>query len=201
MDRALDIAVNAQKAWAKESFESRSKVLRQVAVEFAKGRGDSIGTMLVDAGKAIREADAEVSEAVDFANYYAGSLDNPGWFDGTEPTPMGVVVITPPWNFPYAIPAGGVLAALMAGNAVILKPAPESVLVAWHLAQQFWNAGVSKEMLQFVPTDDGSTGKHLVFKRTRRCHHSHGKHSHRTHCFSPGVRRCESSQKPAGRMR
>ena len=49
--------------------------------------------------------------------------------------PLGVVVVTPPWNFPLSIPAGGVLAALAAGNAVVLKPAPEAVLVGWQLAQ------------------------------------------------------------------
>ncbi|MEZ6107604.1 MAG: aldehyde dehydrogenase family protein [Pirellulaceae bacterium] len=57
-------------------------------------------------------------------------------------------MVTPPWNFPYAIPAGGAMAALMAGNAVILKPAPESVLTAWHMVQQLWRAGVPREVLQ-----------------------------------------------------
>ena len=55
--------------------------------------------------------------------------------------PLGVVVVTPPWNFPLSIPAGGVLAALAAGNAVILKPAPEAVLVGWHLAHALWDGG------------------------------------------------------------
>ena len=75
---------------------------------------------------------------------------------------VGVVAVTPPWNFPYAIPAGGVLAALMAGNSVILKPARESVLTAYQLAQQMWKAGVPKEVLQFLPLIDGATGKKLI---------------------------------------
>ena len=61
--------------------------------------------------------------------------------DGARLEPLGVVVVTPPWNFPLAIPAGGVLAALVAGNAVLLKPAPETVLVGWHLAGALLGGG------------------------------------------------------------
>lgn len=74
----------------------------------------------------------------------------------------GVVVVTPPWNFPYAIPAGGVLAALMAGNSVILKPASESVLTAWKLATQLWEAGVPKEVLQFITLKEHSLGEKMI---------------------------------------
>ncbi len=162
IERTLQAAVDAQPGWESRSFADRAAILRDVAVEFARERGDTIGAMLLDAGKNITEADVEISEAIDFAEYYSGLLDNPGWFDGTSARAFGVVVVTPPWNFPYAIPAGGVLAALMAGNAVILKPARESVLTAWHLANQFWNAGVPTDVLQFVPTVDGKTGKALV---------------------------------------
>ncbi|MEM7455448.1 MAG: bifunctional proline dehydrogenase/L-glutamate gamma-semialdehyde dehydrogenase [Planctomycetota bacterium] len=162
IELALKTATEAQPAWEARSIEDRAKILRDVAVEFARERGETIGAMLLDAGKNIIEADVEISEAIDFANYYAESLSRPGWFDGTSAKAFGVVVVTPPWNFPYAIPAGGVLAALMAGNTVILKPARESVLVAWQLAQQFWNAGVPKDVLQFTPTVDGETGKFLI---------------------------------------
>ncbi len=62
-----------------------------------------------------------------------------------------MVVVAPPWNFPLAIPAGGVLAALAAGNAVVLKPAPEAVLVAWHLAEALWDAGVPRERCSSCP--------------------------------------------------
>ena len=118
--------------------------------------------MLADAGKSVVEGDTEVSEAIDFAEYYSRSLDTEGWTDGTTSQPVGVVVVTPPWNFPYAIPAGGCLAALMAGNTVILKPAPETVLTAWHLVCQLWNAGVPREVLQFLPLEDGERGKSLI---------------------------------------
>ncbi len=93
--------------------------------------------MADEAGKTVREADPEVSEAIDFARYC-------GARPSCRPTAcrVGVVVVAPPWNFPYAIPAGGVFAALMAGNAVVLKPAPQTPRTAWLLAEQCWRAGV-----------------------------------------------------------
>ncbi len=75
---------------------------------------------------------------------------------------MGVVLVVPPWNFPYAIAAGGVLAALAAGNTVLLKPAPEAVRVGWILADQLWRSGVPRDVLQFVPSRDDDVGRHLV---------------------------------------
>ena len=74
----------------------------------------------------------------------------------------GVVVVVSPWNFPIAIPCGGVAAALAAGNTVILKPASDAVLVAWELCQCFWRGGVSKKTLQFVPCSGGEEGSALV---------------------------------------
>ncbi|HRF01272.1 MAG TPA: proline dehydrogenase family protein [Pirellulaceae bacterium] len=162
VETALATAHAAIPAWSGRGIAGRADVLRQVAVEFAKGRGELIGCMTLDGGKGATEADVEVSEAIDFAEYYARSLDDPAWFDGTEPSPIGIVVVTPPWNFPYAIPAGGVLAALMAGNSVILKPAPEAVLTAWYLVRQFWDAGVPRDVLQFLPLADGDLGRRLL---------------------------------------
>ena len=162
IDLALETAVESQPQWEELGIEQRSSILRNSGSVMAANRADTIGAMLLDAGKNISEADVEISEAIDFANYYAESMLAAGWNDGTVGRACGVVVVTPPWNFPFAIPAGGVLAALAAGNSVILKPARESVLVAWMLVQQLWAAGVPKKVLQFAPTLDGKTGKKLV---------------------------------------
>jgi RHH-type proline utilization regulon transcriptional repressor/proline dehydrogenase/delta 1-pyrroline-5-carboxylate dehydrogenase len=162
VDRAVASAAAATTGWAALGVEGRGRILRTAAAEMANRRGDTIGAMLLDAGKAVSEADPEVSEAIDFASYYAGSLEDAAWHDGTTAEPLGVVVVAPPWNFPYAIAAGGCLAALAAGNAVILKPAPQSVLVAWALAEQLWAAGVPRDVLQFLPLDDGDAGRRLV---------------------------------------
>src|SRR3954465_6714891 len=76
--------------------------------------------------------------------------------------PKGVGVVVPPWNFPIAIPCGGGAAALAAGNTVIMKPASDTVLIAWELCQCFWRAGVSKSALQFLPCAGSREGRKLV---------------------------------------
>lgn len=162
VEQALNAAVAAQPAWAAQPVAERRRLLLQVAAELARRRGDLIGAMIVDGAKTVAEADPEFSEAVDFARYYAHALDLGDETAGCHLEPLGVVVVTPPWNFPLSIPAGGVLAALMAGNAVILKPAPEAVLVAWHLAQALWAAGIPKRVLQFVPAPDNEVGQALI---------------------------------------
>ena len=160
--QALHVAAQAQTEWQARPIAERKALLQQAATVLANQRSELIGAMILDAAKTISEADAEVSEAIDFANYYAQALDHVLAFADCRPIPLGVVVVTPPWNFPLAIPAGGVLAALMAGNTVILKPAPEVVLVGWYLAQALWAAGIPKGVLQFVPCPDNEIGQQLI---------------------------------------
>ena len=158
LNEVLEAAKAAQIGWAQQSIAARAAILNQAADVMSQGRFEAIACMRVDAKKAAPESDAEVSEAIDFARYYAMH----GVPDGVAATPLGVAVVTPPWNFPYAIPCGGVLAALVAGNAVILKPAPETAQTAYLLARQLWQAGVPQDVLQFFPCDDGETGKALI---------------------------------------
>jgi RHH-type transcriptional regulator, proline utilization regulon repressor / proline dehydrogenase / delta 1-pyrroline-5-carboxylate dehydrogenase len=163
VDRALAVARAAQPGWGARSFVARGAVLEACAAALGRRRGDLIGAMMLDGAKTVTEADVEVSEAVDFARYYARALpETAGELDDCSMEPLGVVVVTPPWNFPLSIPAGGVLAALAAGNAVVLKPAPEAVLVGWWLAKCLWEAGVPREILQFLPCPDDETGRGLV---------------------------------------
>ena len=113
----------------------------------------------------MHEGDPEVSEAIDFCRYYATTgrerLDAAST-RGLDVDARGVVVVVGPWNFPYAIPTGGVAAAIAAGNSVVLKPAPEAVAVGAWIADQFWRAGVPRDVLQLVVCDDGPIGRHLV---------------------------------------
>jgi RHH-type proline utilization regulon transcriptional repressor/proline dehydrogenase/delta 1-pyrroline-5-carboxylate dehydrogenase len=163
VDHALTAATNAQPAWAARPAETRAAVLEACAAELGRRRGELIGAMMLDGAKTVTEADVEVSEAVDFARYYARTLrESEDELRDCRGEPLGVVVVTPPWNFPLSIPAGGVLAALAAGNAVVLKPAPEAILVGWELASGLWNAGVSGEILQFLPCPDDEVGRSLV---------------------------------------
>jgi RHH-type proline utilization regulon transcriptional repressor/proline dehydrogenase/delta 1-pyrroline-5-carboxylate dehydrogenase len=162
VDRAVRAARTAQVAWAARPVAERAGILLGCADELTRRRGDLIGAMILDGAKTVGEADPEISEAIDFARYYAGALDLGDEISDCRMAPLGVVVVTPPWNFPLSIPAGGVLAALMVGNAVILKPAPEAVLVGWHLAQALWDAGVPRAVLQFLSCPDNEVGQALI---------------------------------------
>jgi RHH-type proline utilization regulon transcriptional repressor/proline dehydrogenase/delta 1-pyrroline-5-carboxylate dehydrogenase len=163
VEDALAAARAAQPAWAARPAADREALLEACAADLAWRRGDLIGAMILDGAKTAAEADAEISEAVDFGRYYARTLrKEAGEVDDCRVEPLGVVVVTPPWNFPLSIPAGGVLASLASGNAVILKPAPEAVLVGWGLARCLWEAGVPRDIVQFLPVPDDETGQRLV---------------------------------------
>ncbi len=164
VDEAVSAAKRAQREWRERSWASRAQLLLAVADELSLERGRLIGAMTRDAGKVLKEADTEVSEAIDLVRYYATSIARLDELakEGVAFSPLGTVLVVPPWNFPAAIPIGGVAGALAAGNTVILKPAPETVAVAWVFVNAFWSAGVSKEVLQFVPCADGDVGRKLV---------------------------------------
>jgi RHH-type proline utilization regulon transcriptional repressor/proline dehydrogenase/delta 1-pyrroline-5-carboxylate dehydrogenase len=162
IERALGCAVADPSGWRALGVEERGRILAAVAHEIRASRGELMGAALADGGKILTESDPEVSEAVDFVAYYAASARELAALDTIEARPKGVVVVVPPWNFPIAIPCGGVSAALAAGNTVILKPASHTVLVAWELCRCFWRAGVPREALQFVPCAGASGGQLLV---------------------------------------
>ncbi len=161
VDEAVAVARNAGPRWGAVPLPERRRLLRGVAEVMAGERGRTIATMAFDAGKVVVEGDAEVSEAIDFARWYAEEASKLGRKD-VRCAPLGTVVVAPPWNFPYAIPAGGVLAALAAGNAVILKPAPETVRTARLLAEHLWAAGIPDDVLQFLPCPDDDVGRRLI---------------------------------------
>ena len=164
IDAAVEAAVRDPDGWRSLAPRARQQILRQAAQEFRKARADLMGAALANCGKTLAESDPEVSEAIDFVEFYA---ETARWFmeegpPGLEATGKGVVVVVSPWNFPVAIPCGGIAAALAAGNTVILKPASDAVLPAWELCQCFWRGGVSKQVLQFVPCSGAREGSQLV---------------------------------------
>ena len=158
IDQAVKIAKAEQVQWGETSVQTIKEIIGPCAVNMELGRARLTAVMMKDGGKTIAEADPEISEAIDFARFYALSAQH---LD-IQSQPLGLVVIVPPWNFPYAIPAGGIFAALVAGNAVIFKPAPETVLIAWELVNQLWSAGIPKTLLHFIPTEDNEVGKKLI---------------------------------------
>jgi len=123
LQEIMDRVVDGGARWGKESLNTRATKLHEIGVAIEANRGRLIEVAMAEAGKTIDQADTEISEAVDFAHYYAQRALELDKIDGASPVPFGVTVVTPPWNFPIAIPAGGALAALAAGSAVVLKPA------------------------------------------------------------------------------
>jgi RHH-type proline utilization regulon transcriptional repressor/proline dehydrogenase/delta 1-pyrroline-5-carboxylate dehydrogenase len=157
VDTAISTAKDAQKNWSGLSIQERTDILLKAAGVMAQATTQTIAVLSRDAGKTVAESDPEVAEAIDFARFYATTAQNFG-----ESTPLGTILVIPPWNFPYAIPMGGVCAALAAGNTVILKPAPETVATAWEIVNHLWQGGVPKDVLQFLPMRDDEDGKYLV---------------------------------------
>ena len=166
VERAIAAAKAQEASWGSSSLEMRSHLLAHIAQELRRGRKELIGAMVADTGKTVTEADIEVSEAIDLAEFYRSNLKKWHELPDIEWTPKGTILVAPPWNFPCSIPAGGILAALATGNCVLFKPAPESILVGWVLAQLFWQAGVSRKVLQFIACDDEPVGSQLI-KDTR----------------------------------
>ncbi|MCE9545442.1 MAG: proline dehydrogenase family protein [Planctomycetia bacterium] len=162
VDQAVACARADADGWRELSHAARAEVMRRAAQELRNARGDLIGAALAVAGKTIAESDPEVSEAVDFVEFYTNSAGYFHELPGVGATPRGVVVVISPWNFPIAIPCGGVAVALAAGNTVILKPASDAVLVAYELCQSFWRAGVSQRTLQLLPCSGGDAGLRLA---------------------------------------
>jgi RHH-type proline utilization regulon transcriptional repressor/proline dehydrogenase/delta 1-pyrroline-5-carboxylate dehydrogenase len=162
VDRAVAVAKGDPDGWRRKSIEERHRVFLKVAMEIRKARGDLIGAAAANTGKVFTESDVEVSEAIDFAEYYPRSARAFSDIKTIRCRGKGVGVVISPWNFPIAIPCGGIVASLAAGNTVIFKPSSDAVLVAWELCQCFWRAGVSKNVLQFLPCAGETTGGRLI---------------------------------------
>ncbi len=160
--RAVAAAKEDPDGWRKTTPRRRHRILSAAANEIRKARGDLIGAAAATTGKIFTEADPEVSEAVDFVELYPHAARS--YFDmhTLRCRGKGVGVVVSPWNFPIAIPCGGITAALAAGNTVIFKPSSDAILVGWLLCRCFWRAGISRNVLQFLPCEGGSTGARLT---------------------------------------
>lgn len=153
----IDIAAKDPAHWRNTTVEQRHKIMYKAADNLGKMRGDLIGSMCAITGKTVEEADVEVSEAIDYCRYYTTSMKKLEQLPDIVFNGKGTVLVLSPWNFPCAIPCGGVVAALASGNTCILKPATVAAPVAWLFAKAFWDAGVPKEALQVDITNREGT--------------------------------------------
>lgn len=166
LDDVIESAIKAGETWRDLPLETRSQVLIRIGDHLAANRSRLIEVMGSETGKTIDQADPEVSEGIDFARYYGQQcleLDN---IAGATPHPVGLTVVTPPWNFPTAIPTGSMTSALATGSPVIIKPAPQAQRTAAVIVQAIWDAfdefDLPHEILTFVIAEENSLGSNLV---------------------------------------
>lgn len=162
LDATIAGVHDAAALWGARPAAERAEVLLRAAAALEGRRGDLIEVAASETGKVFAEADVEVSEAVDFARYYAAKARELDAVAGAAFEPARVTVVTPPWNFPLAIPAGGVLAALAAGSGVVFKPAPQSRRCAAVIAETLWEVGVPRDVLALVDIEEGDLGRALI---------------------------------------
>lgn len=163
VDDIVERARRAQEVWQQTTWQERRDVLARVATEFAARRGDFLSVMATTTGKTLREGDPEVSEAIDFTTYAAHLTRAQEKRASTlEWQPHAVTLVAGPWNFPFAIPTAGLVHAVAAGGAAILKPAPEARAVGAAIIEAMESAGVPENLVQLACTPDDAVGQHLV---------------------------------------
>ncbi len=173
VDKAIDVATKNHGDWDRTPAEDRAAILQKTADLFEQNAAELMSICVLEAGKTLPDAVAELREAVDFLRYYAVQATRLYGELTTLPGPTGernqlgmrgrgVFVCISPWNFPLAIFTGQVAAALASGNAVLAKPAEQTPLVAHRAIQLFLEAGVPESVLHFLPGDGASIGGRSV---------------------------------------
>jgi 1-pyrroline-5-carboxylate dehydrogenase len=172
-DQAIEAAVEAFKSWKQTPVEERAAMLLTVADKMRQRKHEFSAVMVLEVGKSWSEADGDTAEAIDFLEYYARQMlriaDSSALLAEYEPErlalhyiPLGVGAVIPPWNFPNAITTGMTSASIVAGNTVVLKPAEQSPLIAWKMAELFWESGLPDGVLNFITGPGAEVGGRMV---------------------------------------
>ena len=170
-DQALAAAKAAFPAWAATPARERAAILRRAADIMEARRHELNAWIGLEVGKPLGQADPEVSEAIDFCRFYADEMerldqghtyDYPGETNRYRYFPRGIGVVISPWNFPMAITTGMTVASLVAGNCTLLKPAENSSVIAAKIAEILYEAGIPKDVFQFIPAKGSTVGAYLV---------------------------------------
>ena len=162
LDAIIARGIAAADAWQALGADERARILYRAGEQLENRRGALLEVMGSECGKTLDQGDPEVSEAIDFANYYAMLGQQLDRVDGAAYRPQKLTAVIPPWNFPVAIPAGGALAALAAGSSVVIKPATNSARSGAVMVEALWEAGVPRDVLQLVQFEDRALGSQLV---------------------------------------
>ncbi|HUF51012.1 MAG TPA: L-glutamate gamma-semialdehyde dehydrogenase [Longimicrobiales bacterium] len=170
---AIGAAAAAFQSWRKVSWEERADYLFRIADALRERRFEFAALMVYEVSKSWTEADADVAELIDFAEYYAREalrigapqpvVQYPGERDEMRYIPLGVGAVIPPWNFPAAIMGGMTMAAIVTGNTVVLKPAHTSSIIAAKFAELLVDdLGLPTGVLNFVPGPGSVIGDVIV---------------------------------------
>lgn len=171
-DKAIAIAKKGFEHWSRSPVEDRAAMLDRTADLLEQNRDRLMMILAMEAGKCLPDGIAEIREAVDFCRYYAAQARSQFGEGRLMPGPTGeenryryrgrgVFVCISPWNFPLAIFLGQISAALLAGNAVIAKPAEQTPLIAHETARLMYQAGLPEDAFLLVP-GDGEVGAALT---------------------------------------
>ncbi|WP_336652241.1 MULTISPECIES: bifunctional proline dehydrogenase/L-glutamate gamma-semialdehyde dehydrogenase [unclassified Leucobacter] len=162
LDAVIERGIAAADTWQAVGADERARILIRAGECLEARRAELLEVMGSECGKTLDQGDPEVSEAIDFANYYAMLGQLLEQVDGAVYRPKRLIAVIPPWNFPVAIPAGGVLSALAAGSSVIIKPASNSARSGAVMVEALWEAGVPHEVLQMVQFADRELASKFV---------------------------------------
>jgi len=175
---AVEKAHAAFPAWSETPAADRVAIFMQAAQRLRERKHEFSALLCFEVGKSWAEADADTAEAIDFLEYYAGQMLRlaqpqpvtpvPGERNQMIYIPLGVGVIIPPWNFPLAIMAGMASAALLAGNTVVVKPASQSPAIAAMFVQLMHEAGLPKNVLNFITGPGSEVGGACVQHKLTR---------------------------------
>lgn len=170
-EKALSAARAYHEQWDKTETNKRAQCLRKAASLIRSRKHDWNALIIREAGKTFIEADAETAEAIDFCEYYAEeaekmtpflTMEIPGERNTYFYQSRGVAVVISPWNFPFAISLGMVVASLVTGNTVIFKPSEQTSIIGAELIQLLYESGVPQQALHFLPGQGEIVGAHLV---------------------------------------
>ncbi|KAL7278144.1 hypothetical protein ACG7TL_008116 [Trametes sanguinea] len=162
LERSIQYAAVAQEKWARVPLSQRIAIGRRFMEEFSNMRDEIPLELTLQMGRPVSQGAGEIRGTLERAEYMLSiaesaladvslkDTDKPGFRRFIKRVPLGVVFVIAPWNYPYLVMVNSVLPALIAGNAVILKPSPQTPLAAERFASAFHKAGVPKDALQVI---------------------------------------------------
>jgi 1-pyrroline-5-carboxylate dehydrogenase len=172
VEPAIQAAQAAFESWKRTSIEERAALLHAVASILRERKFEFCAWMIYEVGKNWVEADADIAETIDFAEFYAREalrlaksatpVQLPGEQDTLQYIPLGVGAVIPPWNFPCAIMAGMTMAAIVTGNTVVMKPSHDSPAIAFKFFEALEEAGMPFGVVNFCPGSGTTFGAGLV---------------------------------------